>query len=151
MSEALPKYDSVLVIDDHKMVIIGLKLSIGDLFSNFYHTREGSAGIAMGKKYQPQLVIVDNQLPDLAGDVVVREIRRYCPEARILGYSFTMNAEAIRKMCEAGIHGYVDKSEADLELSHAVAELLAGGEYFSKEARIHLPSARCGPPTGTGN
>jgi len=141
MSEARSKYDSVLVIDDHKMVIIGLKLSIGDLFSNFYHTREGGLGITMGKKYQPQLVIVDNQLPDLSGDAVVREIRRYCPHTRILGYSFTMNAGAIRKMYKAGIHGYVDKSEADVELSRAVASLLEGGEYFSKEARIHLPSA----------
>jgi len=140
MSEAQPKYDSVLVIDDHKMVIIGLRLSIGDLFSNFYHTREGGAGIEMGKKYQPQLVIVDNQLPDLAGDRVVREIRRYCPRARILGYSFTMDAVSIRKMYEAGIHGYVDKSEADAELGRAVRCLLEGGEYFSKEARIHLPS-----------
>ncbi|HVU54845.1 MAG TPA: response regulator [Puia sp.] len=138
MSEALSKYDSVLVIDDHKMVIIGLRLSIGDLFSAFYHTREGSMGIAMAKKYQPQLVIVDNQLPDLAGDVVVQEIRRHCPGTRILGYSFTMNAGAIRKMYEAGIHGYVDKSEADAELSRAVLRLLEGGEYFSKEARGHL-------------
>jgi len=141
MSEVQPKYDSVLVIDDHKMVIIGLRLSIGDLFSNFYHAREGGMGIAMGKKYQPQLVIVDNQLPDLAGDAVVREIKRYCPHARILGYSFTMNAEAIRKMYEAGIHGYVDKSEADGELNRAVAALLDGKEYFSKEARMHIPPA----------
>ena len=85
MNEGLTKYGSVLVIDDHKMVIIGLRLSIGDLFSAFYHTREGGVGIAMAKKYQPQLVIVDNQLPDLAGDVVVREIKRYCPGTRILG------------------------------------------------------------------
>jgi DNA-binding NarL/FixJ family response regulator len=140
MNEAQLKYDSVLVIDDHKMVILGLRLTIGALFSAFYHTREGSMGIAMAKKYQPQLVIVDNQLPDLAGDAVVREIRRYCPHARILGYSFTMDADSIRKMYEAGIHGYVDKSEADVELSKAVRLLLGGGEYFSKEARIHLPN-----------
>ncbi|HVV06388.1 MAG TPA: response regulator [Puia sp.] len=140
MNEAQLKYDSVLVIDDHKMVILGLRLTIGVLFSAFYHTREGSVGVAMAKKYQPQLVIVDNQLPDLTGDAVVREIRRYCPQARILGYSFTMDADPIRKMYEAGIHGYVDKSEADVELSRAVRHLLEGGEYFSKEARIHLPT-----------
>ena len=140
MSETGAKYDSVLVIDDHKMVILGLRLTIGVLFPAFYHTREGSAGIAMAKKYEPQLVIVDNQLPDLAGDVVVGEIRRHCPHTRILGYSFTMNAASIRKMYEAGIHGYVDKSEADTELSKAVAALMEGREYFSKEARIHLPN-----------
>ena len=141
MSEILPKYHSVLVIDDHKMVIIGLRLSIGDLFEEFYHTREGDSGVAMAKKYQPQLVIVDNLLPDMAGDVVVREIRRYCPGTRILGYSFTMEELSIGKMLQAGVHGYVDKSEADTELSKAVLHLLEGREYFSKEARgrIGLP------------
>jgi DNA-binding NarL/FixJ family response regulator len=133
-----PKYDSVLVIDDHKMVIIGLRLSIGDLFSSFYHTREGNMGIAMAKKYQPQLIIVDNQLPDLAGDAVVREIRRHCPLTRLLGYSFTLDAGAIRKMYEAGVHGYVDKSEGESELGRAVGDLLEGKTYFSSEARLHL-------------
>ncbi|HEY4208756.1 MAG TPA: response regulator transcription factor [Puia sp.] len=136
MSE--PKYDSVLVIDDHKMVIIGLRLSIGDMFSCFYHTREGSMGVTMAKRYQPQLVIVDNQLPDLAGDAVVREIRRHCPRTRVLGYSFTMNAADIRKMYEAGIHGYVDKSEGEVELNKGVLQLLEGREYFSREARDRL-------------
>jgi DNA-binding NarL/FixJ family response regulator len=140
MNEAHPKYESVLVIDDHKMVILGLRLTIGALFSAFYHTREGSGGIAMARKYRPQLVIVDNQLPDMAGDAVVREIRRHCPDTRILGYSFTMHAGSIRRMYEAGVHGYVDKSEAEVELNRAVLCLLEGGEYFSREARMHLPT-----------
>jgi DNA-binding NarL/FixJ family response regulator len=138
MSGNVSKFHSVLVIDDHKMVVIGLRLMIGDLFEEFYHTGDGAAGIALAKEKQPQLVIVDNQLPDQAGDVVVREIRHHCPEARILGYSFTMNNVSIQKMYAAGIHGYVDKSEADVELSKAIARLLDGKEYFSKEARSQL-------------
>jgi DNA-binding NarL/FixJ family response regulator len=124
MSEPLLKYHSVLVIDDHKMVIIGLRLSIGELFSHFYDTREGGIGIAIAKEHQPQLVIVDNQLPDLPGDAVVREIRRHCPETRILGYSFTMNDGSIRQMYDAGVHGYVDKSDPDIELNKAILRLL---------------------------
>jgi DNA-binding NarL/FixJ family response regulator len=41
-------------------------------------------------------------------------------------------------MYVAGIHGYVDKSEADVELNKAIASLLEGREYFSKEARNQL-------------
>lgn len=124
MSDPSPKYHSVLVIDDHKMVIIGLRLSIGELFTHFYDTREGDRGIAIAKEHQPQLVIVDNQLPDLPGDVVVREIRRHCPETRILGYSFTMNGASIQKMYDAGVHEYVDKSDPDTELNKAILRLL---------------------------
>lgn len=120
------------------MVVISLRLLVGHLFREFYHTKEGAAGIALAAQYQPQLVIVDNQLPDLPGDVVVRQIKSLCPQARILGYSFSANGISIRKMYEAGVNGYVDKSESDTELNKAVEQLMEGKEYFSKEAREQI-------------
>lgn len=138
MSSELPLYSSILVIDDHNMVVISLRLLIGHLFESFYHTRVGADGIELAIKVQPQLVIVDNQLPDLAGDIVVRQIKAHCPHTRVLGYSFTMNGAAIRKMSGLGADGYVDKSEPDTELTRAVEELMKGNKYFSKEARGHM-------------
>jgi len=138
MKSEFPVYSSILVIDDHNMVVISLRLLIGHLFASFHHTRIGADGIGLAIKIQPQLVIVDNQLPDLAGDIVVRQIKAHCPHTRILGYSFTMNGAAIRKMYESGIDGYVDKSEPDTELSRAVEELMKGNKYFSKEAKAHM-------------
>ena len=138
MSEVLPLYHSVLVIDDHNMVVISLRLLIGDLFKIFYHTKDGTGGIELAMQHQPQLVLVDNQLPDLPGEAVVRQIRSHCPRTRVLGYSFSTSGVAIRKMYEAGVNGYVDKSESDTELSKAIMELMAGRKYFSKEAREQM-------------
>jgi len=138
MNEVLSIYDSLLVIDDHKMVVISLRLLIGHLFREFYHTKDGVGGIALAMGHQPQLVIVDNQLPDLPGDVVVRQIKSHCPQTRILGYSFSTSGASIRKMYDAGVNGYVDKSESDTELSKAVQHLMEGKDYFSKEAREQI-------------
>jgi DNA-binding NarL/FixJ family response regulator len=138
MNEAASIYGSLLVIDDHNMVVISLRLLIGHLFRDFYHTKDGAAGIALAMKHQPQLVIVDNQLPDLPGNAVVRQIKSYCPQTRILGYSFSTSGATIRKMYEAGVNGYVDKCESDSELNKAVLHLMEGKDYFSKEAREQL-------------
>ena len=138
MNEIFSIYDSMLIIDDHNMVVISLRLLIGHLFREFYHTRDGTAGIALAIQKQPRLVIVDNQLPDLPGDKVVREIKRHCPQTRILGYSFSTSGVSIRKMYEAGVNGYVDKSESDTELNKAVQQLMEGKDYFSKEAREQI-------------
>jgi len=138
MNEAVSLYDSLLVIDDHKMVVISLRLLIGQLFSEFLHTKDGAAGIALAMERQPQLVIVDSQLPDLPGDAVVRQIKSHCPQTRILGYSFSTSGASILKMYEAGVNGYVDKSEPDTELSNAVQHLMEGKDYFSKEAREQI-------------
>jgi DNA-binding NarL/FixJ family response regulator len=131
-------FHSVLVIDDHKMIVIGIKLLIIDKFRDFYQAGNGATGIELAHKHQPDLVIVDNVLPDMSGDMVAKEIRYRCPGTRILGYSFNMNTASVLKMVEAGLHGYVDKSENDEEFTKAVTALLGGKDYFSKEARLHL-------------
>jgi DNA-binding NarL/FixJ family response regulator len=133
-----PPFHSLLVIDDHNMIVNGIKLLIGDRFSEFYHANDGAGGIRLALEYQPQLVIVDQGLPDQSGDTVVREIKYRCPTTRILAYSFNVNAAAILKMFEAGVHGYVIKSENDAEFEKAVTSLLEGKDYFCKEARAYI-------------
>lgn len=130
-----PPFHSLLVIDDHNMIVNGIRLLIGDRFGMFYHANDGAGGIRLALEHQPQLVIVDQSLPDHSGDSVVREIKYRCPTARILAYSFNVNATSILKMFEAGVHGYVIKSENDAEFERAVTSLLEGKDYFCKEAR----------------
>ncbi len=133
-----PTFNSLLVIDDHNMIVNGIKLLIGDWFSEFRHANDGAGGIRLALEHQPQLVIVDQGLPDQSGDAVVREIKYRCPTTRILAYSFNVNAAAILKMFEAGVHGYVIKSENDAEFEKAVMSLLEGKDYFCKEARAYI-------------
>ncbi|HEX9509176.1 MAG TPA: response regulator transcription factor [Puia sp.] len=144
MSGEQEKFRSVLVIDDHKMVVIGIKLLIVDRFRDFYQAGNGATGIDLAQKHQPALVIVDNILPDMSGDLVTKEIRCRCPGTRILGYSFNMNAASILEMVEAGINGYVDKSGNDAEFINAVTCLLEGKDYFSKEASYLIKGSNFG-------
>src|ERR1700748_1586673 len=115
MSKEQAPYHSLLVIDDHQMIVNGIRLLVGDLFNAFYHANDGAGGIRLALEHQSQLVIVDQQFPDNPGDGVIREIKYRCPNTRILGYSFNINSAAILKMFEAGVHGYVIKSEDDME------------------------------------
>jgi DNA-binding NarL/FixJ family response regulator len=124
MNDAQPVYDSILVIDDHKIVLFGLKLLLGDQFRKFYQAASGRDGIALALEHQPLLVIVDNKLPDIQGDEVVRAIRANCPGTMILGYSFNVSNHSIQRMHDAGIHGYVDKSQGETELIRAVNRML---------------------------
>ncbi|MES1249875.1 MAG: response regulator, partial [Chitinophaga rupis] len=86
MSGLPSNFHSLLVIDDHNVVVNGIKLLVGDQFSNFYQANDGAAGIELALKHQPQLVIIDYALRDISGDAVTKEIRYRCPATRILGY-----------------------------------------------------------------
>jgi DNA-binding NarL/FixJ family response regulator len=138
MSKEQIPYHSVLVIDDHHMIVNGIRLLIGDRFKDFYQANDAAGGIQLATEHQPQLVIVDQTLPDSSGDMVVREIRYRCVSTRILAYSFNSNAAAIIKLFEAGVHGYLIKSEDDAEFERAVTTLLEGKDYFCREARAYI-------------
>jgi DNA-binding NarL/FixJ family response regulator len=138
MTEEQKPYLSVLVIDDHNMIVNGIRLLIGDQFRNFWHAHTGAAGKTLAVQHQPQLVIVDHVLPDLSGDAVVKEIKYRCPATRILAYSFSGYSAAVLKMFSAGVHGYLIKNEDDAEFTKAIHSVLEGKDYFCKEARNHI-------------
>jgi DNA-binding NarL/FixJ family response regulator len=132
------QYGSLLVIDDHNMIVNGIRLLVGDRFREFWQANTGTTGLALALQHQPQLVIVDYVLPDGTGDAIVKEIKYRCPATRILAYSFNGYSAAVLKMFGSGVHGYLIKSEDDEEFIHAVGTLLEGKEYFCREARNHI-------------
>jgi DNA-binding NarL/FixJ family response regulator len=138
MNEEIKPYHSILVIDDHNMIVNGIRLLVGNLFREFRYANNGTSGMTLAVQHQPQLVIVDHVLPDIAGDLVVKEIKYRCPSTRILGYSFNGYSAAVLKMFNAGVHGYIIKSEDDEEFVRAVKTLLEGKEFFCREARNHI-------------
>lgn len=131
-------YQSVLVIDDHKMIINGIRVTIEHLFEQFYEAYTGETGVELALKHQPQLVIVDFRLPDIEGNMVVKEIKYKLPQSRILSYSFNFDENAINKMFSVGVNGYVLKSEDDSEFLRAIELIMSGRDYFCKEARNHI-------------
>jgi len=138
MTESLKQYGSLLVVDDHNMIVNGIRLLIGDRFRELLQANTCATGLSLAIHHQPQLVIVDYVLPDGTGDAIVKEIKYRCPHTRILAYSFNGYSAAVLKMFGAGIHGYVIKSEDDEEFVRAVCTLLEGKEYFCREARNHI-------------
>jgi DNA-binding NarL/FixJ family response regulator len=138
MDNKQPMYSSILVIDDHKMVANGIKLLVGSLFENFYMAHDGANGMSKALQHFPPLIIVDFFLPDITGDLLVRELKYKIPSAKILAYSFSYSPEAIIKMLQSGINGYVIKKEDDDEFIKAIHQLMEGRDYFCKEARIHI-------------
>ena len=138
MNASLRQYGSLLVIDDHNMIVNGVRLLIGERFRDIWHANSGATGLALAIQRQPNLVIVDFVLPDGTGDTLVKEIKYRCPATRVLAYSFNGYSAAVLKMFGAGVHGYVIKSEDDEEFVRAITALLDGKEYFCKEARNHI-------------
>lgn len=132
------EYDSVLLIDDHKLLVEGLRLLIDDLFYDIYQTYDGQSGINQALFRKPQLIILDYNLPDLTGDLVIKELKYRLPDTKFIAYSFTVNPEVVQRMLRHSVDGFVMKNEDDEEILKAIHEVISGRQYYCKEVRSQL-------------
>jgi len=93
----------------------------------------GEEGIALARKLQPDLVIVDLRLPDMDGFEVAGAITHAVPASRILAISGYLSPYLVKLAADAPIQGMLDKvSEPLANLITAINTVADGGEYYSE-------------------
>ncbi len=76
----------ILIVDDHAMVRQGLSLAL-NLQSDLTIVGEagsGGDGVALAQKLQPDVILLDLNMPDLDGIEVMQRVRRLSPQSRVL-------------------------------------------------------------------
>lgn len=124
----------VLVIDDEPHIRRAVRDALRDVSEAIAEAATGAEAIAQTDARHPQLVLLDLGLPDLAGAVVCREIRRRSDAPIIVLSARHAETEKV-ELLEAGADDYVTKPFSVLELSaRARAQLrrahhLGGGAH----------------------
>jgi len=123
----------VLLIDNHPLVLDGLKA----VLETFDHIEvcgaAGSAqlGLDIGKQVQPQVVLMDINMPKLSGIDAIELFRKELPDARIVMLSMHDSREYISASVVRGASGYILKDVPNEEIIGAIETVAAGGTYFS--------------------
>lgn len=131
---------SVFIVDDHFMVIEGIRA----FFQNdkqiewMGHATNAASCLAFLKKQQPDVILMDINLPDVSGVDLCKEVRQLYPSLFVLGLS-TFNQQAIiRDMIDNGASGYLLKNAPREEVLKAITVVAAGKTYMSTEAAFAL-------------
>jgi CheY-like chemotaxis protein len=107
---------------------------------NFKVIGEASDGLEAVHKAQelkPDLIVLDISLPTLNGIEVARQVRKSCPECKILIMSQGSSVDVAQEAFSLGALGYVVKSRAGSELSIAVDTVCRGGRFISAGLPSH--------------
>jgi DNA-binding NarL/FixJ family response regulator len=88
----------------------------------------------------PDLVILDIDIPDYAGQQTLKAIRDRWPLARVMVLSFERDEYSLKTALQAGVNAYVLKSDTRNELFAAVHHLQEGKDFVS--ARLMEAPAR---------
>jgi len=123
----------VLLIDDHPLVIEGLRALL-DSFERIELV--GTAGLASqglecAVRTRPDVILMDINMPQLGGIDAIGLFRRRVPDARILILSMHDSREYISAAVLQGAAGYVLKDVPTEEIVAAIETVAGGGRYFS--------------------
>ncbi len=130
----------ILIVDDHFTARIGLRVPLAaeaDL-TVIAEAQNAAEALAFYRRDQPDVVIMDYQLPDLSGVEAVRRIRAEFPQARVLMLTVFDGEEDIHRAVAAGVMGYLTKSAGLAELLLAVRSVGQGRAFFPPEITAQL-------------
>jgi DNA-binding NarL/FixJ family response regulator len=128
---------SVIVVDDHTLFRVSLKVAFHSAYSNIEVIGEADSSDALFKilpTRKANIVLLDINLPDIGGVEIARRLRRDYPDIKILAVSAEIMPETIRAMIDIGIDGFISKQKADTdELIEAIQAIMDGFEYFGRD------------------
>src|ERR1700733_11317064 len=126
----------ILVADDHDLMRRGLKsmLETRPGWEICAEAHTGAEAVNKAKDLKPNVAILDISMPEMNGLEAARQIRKHSPKTEILVLSMHYSDQLIREILEAGVRGYVVKSDSDRDLVLAVEALGNHKPFFTPHA-----------------
>lgn len=130
----------ILLVDDHQLVIDGLRGFIEELESVIVigEANNGQDAITYAGVLSPDLILMDIDMPILSGIQATQEIKKTHPNVKIIIISMHNEKGLIKKLISFGADGYLLKNSPKKEVVEAVQLVLNGGKYFSEDVLLSL-------------
>jgi DNA-binding NarL/FixJ family response regulator len=134
------KKTTILLVDDHPVVISGLKAIISEdpRYVIAGEATDGKRGIKKAVSLKPDIVIMDLAMPGLNGFLAMNEIRKDLPYTKIMVLSMHREKQYVVRALRSGAAAYLLKEGAGEELLDAVRKVGKGQSYISPSIASYL-------------
>ncbi|MBQ6193902.1 MAG: response regulator transcription factor [Prevotella sp.] len=128
---------TLLIIEDHEIVALGLKTLIGSnpALSTVDCATNARQAIQLTVNHPYNLYIIDVELPDMTGIELVRSLKTLSPDSAFIFHTIHDELWTLRQMINSGANAIVMKSDDTSELLAAIGQVLEGNNYFSAHFR----------------
>ena len=125
----------VLIVDDHMIVRQGLQL-IFETEGNVEvigEAENGHQGVDLARKLNPDIILMDLQMPEQDGLSAVKAILSEEPESKIIILTTFNEDELMYKCLQAGAKGFLLKDTGRAALMHTIEAAMRGETLLSPE------------------
>ncbi|MFY9310579.1 MAG: response regulator transcription factor [Bacteroidia bacterium] len=130
----------IFILDDHQMLIDGLKA----LLQNEHQyklcgtAQDAVQALQLIENNTPDIILSDINMPGMNGIEFTREVKRKYPSVKVIALSMFNGQPAISDMLDAGASGYILKNTGKEELLNALQKVASGGMFFSDEVAAEI-------------
>lgn len=112
---------------------------------------DGSSAIALCKELEPDVVLMDIQMPNLNGIEATATITKQCPDVKVLALTVFSSEPHVVSILRAGASGYLIKDTTPEKLVQSIVDVHDGKSVLSAEIANQLISAVRSQPSGETN
>lgn len=137
----------LLVVDDHPVVREGLVAVLNDRpdLEVVGTAGSGEEAIASARCFAPDVILLDLEMPGMAGVAAIPALREAAPEGRILVFTAYSTDECVFGALRSGASGYLLKGAAAEEIARAVRTVHGGGSHLEAGVAEKLLASVRGP------
>ena len=136
----------IILADDHCLVRTGLRRLLDDVenLTVIAEADNGNDAILHVKELNPDVAILDINMPGLDGIKTTEILRRDYPNLKIIIISMHSNELFPQRLIKAGANAYLTKDSGIQEIAHAITEVMAARNYICTEVAQKLALSNAG-------
>jgi len=131
----------ILLADDHPLVLESVKQLLEPDFLVVGTVQTGQQVLEQAQKLQPDIVLLDANMPGMNGFEAARKLKTLLPAVKIIFVTMLTEAIAVSEGFRAGAMGYVLKQDASDELHAAVKSVMANRRFVSSKLDMEVREA----------
>lgn len=128
----------VLLAEDMRILAdtLAAVLSLEDDIEIAASVSDGTAIVEVAAQVQPDVAIVDIDMPGTDGVSAAASLRELCPQCRVLILTVLSSPGNLRKALAAGVAGFLPKETPAAELANAIRTVAAGGKAIDQKLAL---------------
>ncbi len=125
----------VLLVDDHYLVRTGIKRLLDDAkgIQVVSEAATGEEAVQYCREHQPDVVLMDMNMPGIGGMEATKKILRYAPDIKVLFLTVQVEEPFPTKVMQIGASGFLTKGAGPDEMIQAIRAVKSGQRYLTPD------------------
>lgn len=126
---------NILLVDDHELVRTGIRKILDEVkgLKVIGEVETGEDAVKFCRQNQPDVVLMDMNMPGIGGLEATKKIIRYSPDIKVIVLTVHSEDPFPTKVMQIGAAGYLTKGAAPDEMVNAIRAVNSGQRYLTAE------------------